>query len=784
MNVAFCIYLFLCLSIGLAAQSKAGRIVDIEGKPMAAVSLYIPELKQGVLSGKDGCFRILTNEDNYTLLLKHPEYKVVQSKMSQDEVVIMIEKDSLFSGKSEIQTEANSIIRRCIANIPTYTNAVKKYKSCNYINGQLILEDVHSIIDKIGYKLDNIFLSEYKNKTLSHELYNETEYVHPDIYKVTVYGYSGNIPEIFIQRGVMDIQKGSIYMDRFGPFISPLGADASSFYHFKYIGYYNKENARYHKIQIKSKVEDPELLNGDLFIEDSTWTIVYAVLKSNYQGLKITTSISYDYMQEGVSLPISYHNNITFSLIGTKGAVSYNTSINYNSISIKEQIFDNNKDTKNEIIYDKDAGKKDSTFWNKYRLQPFDSEIFERIPDSIVLRAVNFSKSWLGKCLIGSYITGDNSTRFSLKYNGVKFIFRDYNYVDGFWIGNKFDLIYKINKENDIEAYPYIYYVTGRKRILGGSDINYNYNKKRKGQIILNFGSRSEDFNNLSLTRYQNYFASLFLGENYNFFYQRDFLSLRNSIHLNKKIKASTSILIEKRSGLSNHTDFNVLGGDNIKPNIFSNDRFDRTAYNIKLSYSPKSNYSITEALDMYINKVTPVFNIEYQEGFSSWQTNNSKYKKLKGGITHSIQIDYFNWIDYKIESGVFLSKGKNIHFTDYQHFGASDLLLNLNSIFDSFLLLDNYELQTNTYWVNLFLNYSGKYICLKYIPFLQGKPFSENLHLKTLLTPDIKSYIETGYSISFNRYFGIGVFTSFLNTKAKNAGVRFSLNLRSLNFI
>lgn len=102
------------------------------------------------------------------------------------------------------------------------------------------------------------------------------------------------------------------------------------------------------------------------------------------------------------------------------------------------------------------------------------------------------------------------------------------------------------------------------------------------------------------------------------------------------------------------------------------------------------------------------MFNIEYQEGFSSWQINNSTYKKIKGGISHNIQLDAFNSIDYKIESGVFFDKGKRMHFTDYQHFGASDMLLNLNSLFDSFLLLDNYELQTNKYWVNLFLNYSA----------------------------------------------------------------------------
>jgi hypothetical protein len=418
-------------------------------------------------------------------------------------------------------------------------------------------------------------------------------------------------------------------------------------------------------------------------------------------------------------------------------------------------------------------------------MQPLENDSVEYIPDSIRFsqEKLNPANHLIGKILVGDYIFGNESDNFSFKYNGVKMIFRDYNYVDGFWLGNRFELKAKLNKKKSIEAYPYIYYVTARNRILGGSNINYNYNPRRNGQLLFSFGSKSEDFNNLSLTRYQNYFASLFLGENYNFFYQRDFAMVSNNIHLNRKIKLLTSFGIEKRSGLSNHTEFNLFNRNRIKPNIFPDDRFDRTYYSIGLSYSPKSDYSITEALDMHAKKVTPVFNIEYQEGFSSWQTNNSKYQKLKGGISHNIQLDYFNFIDYKIESGVFLKRDRNMHFTDFQHFGASDLLLNLNSLFDSFVLLDNYELQTNRYWINLFLNYSGKYLFLKHIPVLQGKPFTENLHLKTLFTPDIKSYIEIGYSISFNRYFALGVFTSFHNAKAEKFGVRFSLNLRSLKF-
>lgn len=137
---------------------------------MNAISVYIPELKQGILSNKDGRLRIVTDKENYTLLLKHPEYKEIQHNISKDKIEIIIEKDSLFLDKPEIQSQGDSIIKKCTAHGPVYSEAVKEYKSYNYTSVHMVLKDVHSLIDKIGYKLDKVFLSGYKNKTLFHEL--------------------------------------------------------------------------------------------------------------------------------------------------------------------------------------------------------------------------------------------------------------------------------------------------------------------------------------------------------------------------------------------------------------------------------------------------------------------------------------------------------------------------------------------------------------------------------------------------------------------------------------
>lgn len=767
----------------LFSQNITGNISDKSGQSLDAVTVFIPNVNVGLLSNSNGVYQAAIGKGNFTLIYRLPGYKDVYKKISLSEVDtihidVVLEQDSLIISDKDKST-ANNIIKHSIDKSPSYFNGLKYYKAGNYIKGQLVAKRFSNLVDKLSYRLHKFNISKYKGQLIIQELYNYIEYHYPNVYNIQPDAQLGYIPEIVMRKGATGLVESSIYSEKLFGKISPISYNAFRYYKFSYNGYYKNNESKRHKIKVASKYNDPELFNGYLYINDDTWSVDCAVLISEEGTLKQTTTIMYAEIQEGISIPVTFFNDIDFDLVPSAGNIKFYSGLKYFDISDKE--YDTNLPEEYVLIT-----SQEEICWNKVRMQPKSDDTEVHLPDSInYLYAIKkISSHWLSKIIIGGYIAGDESTTFSARYNGVKMVFRDYNYVDGFWLGNKFDLKWK-RESDSFEAYPYIYYATAREKLIAGSDVFYNYLHKKKGQLSLKFGSRSEDFNNLSLTRYQNYFTSLLFGENENFFYQRDFITAGNNIYLNKKLKLSVAIGIERRSGLSNHTDFSILGNNKkIKPNIFPDDRFDRTYYSVGLTYSPNSNYSINDALEMNSQNVNPVFNVEYSEGFSSWQTNNSTYKKLKGGIIHKIKLDHFNYIDYKMEGGVFLEKGRRMHFADYQHFGASDMLLNLNSLFDSFLLLDNYELQTNRYWINLFLNYSGKYVLLKFIPFLQGKPFTENLHLKTLFTPEIKSYVEAGYSISFNRYFGIGAFTSFHNVQGKKFGIRLSLNLRSFNLI
>lgn len=782
------------------AQNLRGQLLDPSDKPLAGITIYIKEANQGLVSDANGQFQLLLDTGTYTVKYRYPEYESVEKIISIEPSsifndTVVLQKKTLFFDETDSKNDtiASQIIKSIMAKSLFYTGSIPDYKAYSYIKGDLKIHGVSAITDLAIYKVEKIHLSEYKHIPFHQEIYNEIDYSRPDKYKLTIKGYSGNIPDDFNYKGIINSLSGNIFNRRFNEFISPLHPDGFSYYRYKYEGFYMEDEMVLHKIRVDSRVKDPELLNGYLYIADDGRYIVYSQLTATTQGMVQTALIAYNSIDADIHVPLTYYTNINFNILGTKGEVSYYTSLKYTTISGDGSRSDSSAtysiddQSANDIMVESSAYARDDTYWSRVRSNPLQLLISE---NDTVSQLIRFDKNkyrpgnyWFGKIVLGGYIHSSDTSKWSLRYSGVKEVFKDYNYVDGFWLGEKFEINAKLSRSKTLNITPHIYYVTARHRAIGWNDAVFNYAPERKGQLAFSFGSRSEDFNSLTITRYQNYFMSLFFGDNYNFLYQKDYATLSHSINMNKRLRLGTAFGVARRSGLSNNTDFTVFRKSHIKPNIYPDERFDKTFYTLSLSYSPFLDFPLTDGIKTFDKQRHPIFHLEYEEGFSSWQTNNSKYRKVKGGVIHNIRMDYFNRLDYKIEAGSFIGATDKIPFADYQHFGASDLLINLNSLYDSFLLADNYELQTNKYWMNLSLNYSGRYVLFKRLAFFQGNSFSENLHFRTLYIPDIDIYTELGYSVGLTRSIGIGSFVSFRNVKYKSFGVRFSLNLSSLNF-
>lgn len=796
-----------CLLI-CQAQGIRGIIKDKDKSPVYGASIYIKETQQGALCNENGEYQIKLPKGTYTLEYRCIGYQTQTHTINTSNTYMLLDitLDNSPIKLNEVvihnaEDPAYEIIRKAIAKAPIYQNAVESYTAESYIKGKMELEEVSTLMNKLSSD-KGMKMYDFKKQVFLQESFNKIDYENPDKYTQTVLAFSSSIPENYDSKESFGIMSSSIYAPKFSSCISPLNSKAFSYYKYKYIGFSEENGVIINEIQFEGKVKDPELMKGTIYIADNTWHVADAKMEMSMMIGTQSFEITYSKIKENIYLPTTYKNNLKMSFLGIKGYFNYYSSVKYIDIKPKQNIIET-KISENEkrsfLIEDKSyykkesdslATKRDSDFWKLIRTIPLDNkeEISYQRKDSVKHfidslkekhREDKFSSNNL---IFGGKFTKDSAT-VNIYYKGLIYALHDYNFVDGFTLGQTFEINnYTKKGKNNLKLSPFVYYATARKQLIYGSNLNFNYAPIKRGLLYVSGGSRSDDFNPTGVTPTDNTISTLFGRNNKRFLYKNDYISFDNRIDLANGLTLNTGLSVNKRSGLSNNTDWAIWGNhNNIKENIFSGERFDKTSYSIGLSYAPYAYYKIVDNKKAYQKITSPIFNVKYEEGLGKWQTNNSRFRKILGSIEQEINTDYFSKFDYLVEGGSFIGNTKQTHFADYQQFNTSDVLINQKMPSNSFMLLNSYKYSTNKYWISSHINYSSKYIFLKRLPFLQGIPVRENLHVKALYTPKSKLYNEFGYSLTIIDAIGIGSFVSLEKGKFKDFGLRITYNMNQI---
>lgn len=801
--------LFSLFTSNLFAQNLKGRITNNHNEALFGSTVYIKESKQGVICNDDGYYQANLSAGKYNLVFTSLGYRDQIKQLNitpADTLVLNITLDENPFTLAEVVIDNNKedaaypIMRKAIAKAPYYDSIVTSYTAEAYIKGNLELLKVSKLIDRMAEKAEGVKASELKNQMFVQETFNQIEFTAPDKYKQTVKAFSSSFPDNFDSSDAMGILNASIYKEKIRIFISPLNPKAFSYYKFRYEGYNEENGMIVNKIKVTPKLNDPFLLEGYIYIADNTWHVNHAEFKSDFFATQENFVIYYQQIKDDVYMPISYTLYSKISLLGTVAEMNYYASMKYTDLKarakdpetkLKPQKQKRNFEIKKDSLYvtvsDSLATKRDSLFWKEIRIMPLqDKEIssFSK-RDSIQMRIDSIRKKVyqfsLGGMICGEKLGSDSSTvRF--KYDGLLWVAPEYNYVDGFWLGQQLGLEIKVKDKNKLNISPYAYYTTARKRMIGGMDINLDYAPLQMGNLRVSAGSTSKDFNSVGTARFDNFISTLVYGNNYSFFYQKDFVNIENNYEITNGLSLTTGFEIAKRKGLVNNTDFNLFKSKRkITPNILGGDRFDKTGFNVSLAYTPLAYYSVSKGKKQYERFDSPTFFIGYKEGFSSWQTNNSHYRKAMAAITQTVKLSYFDRLHYHLETGTFFGSTNKTHFTDFHHFDASDLFSTAKNPFDSYLLLNSYVRSSNSHWVDARITYTSRFILLKRIPYLQNKIFTESLHFKNIYTPEMNFYTEAGYSINLSKFLSFGVYSSFDNWKYDKFALRFSCDIRKI---
>ena len=802
------IFLFLITSItSLYSQNFKGKLVDSDDNPIIGATVLVKDGNQGVACNDSGEFQFILvagvhkieyrslGYETYTETITIIDGKVLYRKITLIEKPVSLD-EVIISGK---ENPANEIVQLAIDKAAYHQNIVKQYEAECYIKGEAELTKISKLINRVS-SLNGVKLSDLQGNLFIQESYNTINFEAPDIYEQKVEAFNSSAPDFVNDNMKMRLATSSIYLPRFAGLISPLHPNAFTYYKYKYEGYTEENGEIINKIRVIPRLNDPELLRGCLYIAEGSWDIRFVELEGKVFGIEQHFVITFDEIEDTLYMPVTFSVHVLGKMMGFEGYFNYFSSMKYRDLVMNDSVQATIKLVKKkkrelEIKFDDgytiemapEAKKRDSIYWALVRKTPQSEREIESflLKDSLQyhldsLHKANIKPDFRVQDIFIGGSVGGKLSDVQFKYGGIAGVLRDYNLVDGFGLGQKLELITRIDKGNTLYITPEVYYTTARKNMVWSVAVDLDYSPMRLGHLHFSAGDILSNFNPEGANRFDNATSSLFWGDNVTMLYRKRFFKVKNGIEIAKGLRFSSQIKLAERVPVNNNTEYSIFGGkSNVKENMVSSDYRDLLSYTFGLEYTPRHYYYIRDGRKRYLYADSPTFKLNFSEGISSIRDDNTKYRRVEAEISQVIKTDQFSSIRYEINGGAFLGNNEKMNLADYRHFNTYDDMWFISKLpYSSFMLLDTYESSTNDFWIYSHVNYYSKYILLKRIPFLQGKLFNEALHARYLYTPEKKNYTEVGYSIDYLNALSFGVHCSFNKLRYEAFGFRLSLNL------
>jgi hypothetical protein len=470
------------------------------------------------------------------------------------------------------------------------------------------------------------------------------------------------------------------------------------------------------------------------------------------------------------------------------------------------------KETVTHII-EKDAAKKDSSYWAEIRPIPL-SEIEHRS-----LRTGDSLKAKLALKEAGKdTLTAKKSkeTRFSRfvkeinrghtwsDSSGLRFTFGGliktnkitFNPVDGFTYGIDFRISKSWKNGNAISFFPDIRYAFSRQQFMWRLNGQYRFDRMEQRQLYLRAGMTGMDFNNNgSVDVTINSITSLFLKSNYLKLYESNYLIAGFRTEITNGLYGDLSMAYDDRRILTNTSEYSFSRSsteytENIPdnpfllnsippPNLLQTQRH----YNITaaVTFTPRQKYRIRENVKIPSGSEWPTFTLSWKHIFNEFPESPSSWKQydaIRFGVSKRKDIGAFREYYWIFRTGGYLNNS-DISYFDYFHFSSQQLPVLLNNYRDAFMLPGYYSLSTPEFFTEGHIKYTTPYFLIKLLPVVSNTLIRENLSASVLWSHNQQLYTEVGYSLSqIFLMFEVGVYAGFDNYDYKSFGVKLVLKL------
>jgi hypothetical protein len=651
----------------------------------------------------------------------------------------------------------------------------------------------------------------------------------------------------------MELIKENFYQPELMDCISPLNLNAFAHYQFVYEGYSEEDNFLIYKIKVIPRRKSQQLFNGTIYIVDRYWCLYSVSLSAEQFWGNVSINQVYTQLEGSAWLPMTHSFFFDASYLGIKGNYKYSAAVKYKDIRVNQNLPGPVKEVPSEeksnttlklkladadklnarqmrklvkknrtmtkeqkrdttmsleikphvkISVEPGAIRQDSSYWNAIRPIPLTTEDIDGYSkfDSIIYsQQKSKSGDSLSKAKKRSLLFGKifiiNSWNFKdstvhLKYSGpLNPRSFQFNTVDGWLYHLYLDLSLQPDSNHELKLAPSAAYAFNRKTLLATITGSYFYSPLRRGELFLQAGSTSSDFNaNSGINPYINSLTSLFFRKNYMKLFNYTYLSLGNNIDLSNGLQFVTMASYHQYNDLKNNSNFSFFYTDSRKysSNIPENTLFHSDSsstgksflLSMNLEFTPEYYYFIRHNHKHMHESKYPTFNLGLNYAIPISASGGSSFSSMELSIKQTKDIGNWSMFRYAIRLGSFLNRPK-VCFPDYYHFNTQPQALMAGTFFEAYQLLDFYKSSTTGKFLEVQIQYRSQLMLLKRLPLISDCIWSENFYLKYLSTPVVNNYLETGYGLgNVLGIVNIGVFADFENFRYRTTELKLCLGI------
>ena len=475
-----------------------------------------------------------------------------------------------------------------------------------------------------------------------------------------------------------------------------------------------------------------------------------------------------------------------------------------NSLEVKDKV---------THVIEKDAGKKDSSYWNNIRPIPLSEAEYRslRTRDSVkavlatkvagkdtVLTAKKKTSRFASSArAIAFGHTWSDSTGSSINFGGLmKLSSLSFNPVDGFLYGTELRLSGKFRNSGNLLIVPWFRYAFAAQQLNWKVNAQYRFDPMTQSYGYLKVGVTTRDFNNSGgIDPFLNSVTSLFLKENYLKLYHSRYINPGLRTEISNGLYADISINLEERKLVNNSTDFSFCNtSGRYEDNVPSNDALSGPDANSLLLqssshgdmtasviFTPYQKYRISKNRKIPMGSEWPTFTLTWRHGINEfpaklpeWKQYNMVMFETSGNRDLGAMREYY-WI---FRCGGF-PDNRDVPFNDFFHFSSQQLPVMFNNYRDAFMLPGYYSLSTPEFFTEAHAKYTTPYLVLKLLPGLSSTLIRENLSGSFLWSRYRDCYTEIGYSLSeIFLMLEIGGYAGFENLNFRSAGLKIVLRI------